>query len=417
MFSKWQWLLVQFSRALWVRATAFAILAVATSLLAIIGQRWLPPDIPVSIGAEAVDTILNVLASSMLAVTTFSLSVMVSAYSAATTNVTPRATRLLMQDTTTQNVLATFIGSFLFSLVGLVALSTGAYGEGGRVILFLVTLVVIVIIVVTILRWIEHLSRLGRVGETTDRVEQATCAAIIQRAANPALGGKPFSPDQPIPDQALPVYPTLVGYIQHVDVEALAQWAEQNDAEIYLTALPGGFVHPARPVAWLIGATDDDASSVREHFTVDDERSFDQDPRFGLVVLSEIASRALSPAVNDPGTAIDVIGRAVRVLHHWHTQRGEADDTVRWPRIRVPLLDEREFFDDLFNPIARDGAALLEVQIRLQKAFEVLASYGGSFRASARLHARLALARAEQALALERDRAELQELARWMEQD
>ena len=79
MFSKWQWLLVQFSRALWVRATAFAILAVATSLLAIIGQRWLPPDIPVSIGAEAVDTILNVLASSMLAVTTFSLSVMVRA--------------------------------------------------------------------------------------------------------------------------------------------------------------------------------------------------------------------------------------------------------------------------------------------------------------------------------------------------
>ncbi|KAF0808445.1 hypothetical protein A6D6_00154 [Alcanivorax xiamenensis] len=417
MFSKWQWLLVQFSRALWVRATAFAILAVATSLLAIIGQRWLPTNLPVSVGAKSVDTILNVLASSMLAVTTFSLSVMVSAYGAATTNVTPRATRLLMQDTTTQNVLATFIGSFLFSLVGLVALSTGAYGEGGRVILFLVTLVVIVIIVVTILRWIEHLSRLGRVGETTDRVEQATRAAIVQRATNPALGGKPWSPEQSIPDQALPVYPTLVGYIQHVDVEALAQWAEQNNAEIYLTALPGRFVHPARPIAWLIGATGDDASSVRDHFTVDDERSFDQDPRFGLVVLSEIASRALSPAVNDPGTAIDVIGRAVRVLHHWHTQRNEADETVRWPRIRVPLLNEREFFDDLFNPIARDGAALLEVQIRLQKAFMALASHGGAFRASARLHAGLALARAEQALTLERDREELRTLARWLEQD
>lgn len=65
------------------------------------------------VGAEAVDNILNILASSMLAVTTFSLSIMVTAYGSATTNVTPRATRLVVEDVTTQNVLATFIGSFL----------------------------------------------------------------------------------------------------------------------------------------------------------------------------------------------------------------------------------------------------------------------------------------------------------------
>jgi uncharacterized membrane protein len=43
-------------------------------------------------------------------------------------------------------------------------------------------------------------------------------------------------------------------------------------------------------------------------------RSFAQDPRFCLSVMAEIACRALSPAVNDPGTAIDVIGRGVRIL-------------------------------------------------------------------------------------------------------
>ncbi|WP_305804424.1 DUF2254 family protein [Stenotrophomonas sp. YIM B06876] len=41
------------------------------------------------------------------------------------------------------------------------------------------------------------------------------------------------------------------------------------------------------------------------------QRSLDQDPRFGLLVLGEVASRALSPAINNPCTAIDVIGRAV----------------------------------------------------------------------------------------------------------
>ena len=62
----------------------------------------------------------------MLAVTTFSLNVMTSAYGSAANNVTPRATRLLREDPVTQNVLSTFIGSFLFSIVGIVVLKTGA---------------------------------------------------------------------------------------------------------------------------------------------------------------------------------------------------------------------------------------------------------------------------------------------------
>lgn len=74
----------------------------------------IPESVSVKVGAEAVDNILNILASSMLAVTTFSLSIMVTAYGSATTNVTPRATRLVVEDVTTQNVLATFIGSFIF---------------------------------------------------------------------------------------------------------------------------------------------------------------------------------------------------------------------------------------------------------------------------------------------------------------
>ena len=168
MISKWQWLLAQLTRTLWIRATLYVVLALAAALLAVLIERLLPGPLPVDIGADAVDRILDILASSMLAVTTFSLSVMVAAYSTATSNVTPRATRLLMQDTTTQNVLGTFIGAFLFSLVGLVALSTGAYGESGRVVLFAITLLVIALIVVTILRWIDHLSRFGRVGDTTE---------------------------------------------------------------------------------------------------------------------------------------------------------------------------------------------------------------------------------------------------------
>ena len=138
MISRWKWMLKQTIKKLWFRATLFAIVAIITALLSILFKSMIPESVSVKVGAEAVDNILNILASSMLAVTTFSLSIMVTAYGSATTNVTPRATRLVVEDVTTQNVLATFIGSFLFSLVGIIALNMGAYGERGRVILFIV---------------------------------------------------------------------------------------------------------------------------------------------------------------------------------------------------------------------------------------------------------------------------------------
>ncbi|WP_341706845.1 DUF2254 family protein, partial [Halopseudomonas sp.] len=73
MISKWQWLLAQLTRTLWVRASLYAVLAVAAALLAIVVQQLLPGPLPVTVGADAVDRILDILASSMLAVTTFSL--------------------------------------------------------------------------------------------------------------------------------------------------------------------------------------------------------------------------------------------------------------------------------------------------------------------------------------------------------
>jgi len=188
--SMWIWHFSHVSRRIWFRATLFSIVGVSTALLAIVVSPFIPDGLSGRIGADAVDNILAIIASSMLTVTTFSLSTMVSAYSAATSNVTPRATRLVMEDSTTQNVLATFVGSFLFSLVGIVALSTGASGEQGRLMLFIVTVCVIILIVITLLRWIDHLSRLGRVTETTRRVEEAIIKAIRAWRQNPNLGAR-----------------------------------------------------------------------------------------------------------------------------------------------------------------------------------------------------------------------------------
>ena len=76
-----QWLWLQARRRLWFRATAFSALAVATALVAIVAERYIPWELSDQIGAEAVSSLLNIIAASMLSVTIFSLSTLVAALS------------------------------------------------------------------------------------------------------------------------------------------------------------------------------------------------------------------------------------------------------------------------------------------------------------------------------------------------
>ncbi len=408
--SRWLWMLKQMSRRLWVRATLLAILGVATALLAALIKPVIPASLPGRIGANSVGGILTIIASSMLTVTTFSLNVMTSAYGAASSSVTPRATKLLMEDSTTQNVLSTFIGSFLFSIVGLVVLQTGAYGEQGRVVLFIVTIGVIALIVLSLLRWIDHLTRLGRVGETTMAVEETARRALAARLADPYLGGnKLHDPQKHIPEGAVALTSDIIGYVQHIDMGALSAVAEESKAEIYLTVNPGAFAYPYTTLAWILpdaADTEIPMEALRKAFSLDSVRTFDQDPRFGLVVLSEIASRALSPAVNDPGTAIDVVSRITRLMALWATggEQGEEKE-IKHPRLHVPALKTMDMLEDGFLPIARYGAGMVEVQVKLQKGLYALSQLGDEeFRAAAKRYAHLCLDHAQAALSQDADR-------------
>ncbi len=371
--SKWQWLLTKITRKLWFRTSLFALLAIATALISVVLNKFvvLPPAINVSY--ELLNNILNILATSMLAVTTFSLNIMVSAYSAASEGVTPRATKLLMEDSTTQNALATFLGSFLFSLVGIIALGIDAYHEQARIYLFIVTMIVIVMIILTLLRWIQHLSVLGRVSETTSKVERALLSAIQIRGNEPWLGARPWSHPEHKPRGSKPISNQKIGYLQHIDMHHLNGIAEDNQCTIYIERQPGSFVYQGQPLAWVCGEMSQE-SDILTAFTIRTERTFDQDPRFGLVVLTEIASRALSPAVNDSGTAIDVIGRSVRALSLWGELISQRPIKTHFPNLFIPSLSCQDLFDDVFVPIAHDGAAQFQVQIRLQKALLALST-------------------------------------------
>lgn len=412
MLARWQWQLGRYFHLMWVRATLFSVAGVAAALVALVVKPWVPEDLALTVGADAVDKILTITASSMLAVTTFSLSAVIAAYGSASASATPRATKLLMQDSSTQNMLATFIGSFLFSVVGIIALSTGLYGAKGRVVMFFVSLLMIVLIVYTLLLWINHLIKFGRLGEVTERLEETTAKALEERRLRPYLGGQALWRKEDIPSDAFAVCSPLTGYVQLVDMLALGKLASEEGRSIYVVAPPGTFVYPGMPLAYCHGFTEDMQEQVLPWFKLGYQRSFEQDPRFGVQVLTEVASRGLSSAVNDLGTPIDIIGRGVRLFHRFACgERGNAPTEGSCIRVYVTPLQDDDLFDDFFRPIARDGASLIEIILRLVKALHMLAKLAPErYLRPAQRQARIVLAYAKHGLHLEEEIAQVQGL-------
>lgn len=415
MFSRQFWFLKRMARRLWVTATLYCLFGVVSALAAIWLAPYLPEELPRSFGASAVDSILTIIASSMLAVTTFSLTTLVSATNAAASGATPRATSLLLEDRTAQRALSTFLGAFLFSLIGLIALNTELYGERGRFLLFIATLIMVALIVVTLLRWIDHLAGLGRVGETISRVEEAARKAFKAHRSAPNLGAKPW--EEPGPG-AIDIFHPRVGYLQQLNVAAIDQIAEELDAIVYVMRRPGSQCDPSHPVARVVlkdksqTLPEDLPDRLNRTLSIADRRSFEQDPRFGLIALSEIGSKALSPGINDPGTAIDVLATLTRLMA---VEPEQGDQTIHYPRVHLVPLSEDDLIEAAFMPISRDGAGLLEVGIRLQKSLSAIsarASHPG--KNAAQCMAASALARAMAALDFEEDRTRLQQEHQWL---
>ena len=189
----------------------------------------------------------------------------------------------------------------------------------------------------------------------------------------------------------------------------LSRLLTEDPRHVYLVAQPGSFIHPSMPVLYLSqGQGPLISKDLLDTIIVSDVRSFSQDPRFCLSVMAEIACRALSPAVNDPGTAIDVIGRGVRVLSAY--AQNKSDETeVTYPSIHVAPLQNRELLEDFFLPIARDGAGMSEIQRRVLKGLSMLgSSWPREFEDAAHILAREILEYVNRAAHTDSDKARIQ---------
>lgn len=399
---------------LWFRPATFGL----ASLVGVFAAGWIDgsgiieflPDI----GRDTVVTLLSILAASMLVIATFAVGSMVSAYASAASSGTPRTLTLVLRDDVSQTAHSTFVGAFIFSVVARVALEEGYFEGTGYFMIFVEAMAVFAMVIVVFVYWVDSVARLGLLGPVIDRAETATSVVLKNWRDTPHLGGVPVSPNFHA-DQTLRA--CRVGYLQEINVKDLQAWAVEHDARVRIVALPGDFMASGTQLAWLSfgqkGLPKQWETDLLSFFSIDQDRVFDQDPRYGFVVLSEIAKRALSPAVNDPGTAIKVVGTMVRLLDLWcQPPDPESKETPVCDRVEVPDMSVDGLLNDAFQGIGRDAAGIVEAAVALQRCLKILANCGNVEVASAaRYQSRVALARSEKAMALREDLMAVQSAA------
>ena len=410
MFARLRWTIKKWMRRLWVRVTFIAMLGAASALVAQLLAPFVPPDLAWKMGADSVGQILTILASSLLAIATFSLSTLISSYNAAASSTTPRITKLLRQDSSAQNALGTFVGGFLFSLAGIIGMGAGLYNDSGKLVLFVVTLIVVGWLVTTFLRWIHMLPSLGRVEESISLITATAKDSMEKRHQSPFLGGQSASDAQ---RGRYGVKANCSGYIAAIDVPTLEASAKAMESPVYLAVSPGSWVYSGSALLSVDVLPDEQSlSRLRQSFLVEPFRSHEQDPRYGLVVLAEIGMKALSPGVNDPGTAIQVLAMQEQVLAIWARRHLEELPEAKYPHVFVPGLASADLFEDAFSGIARYGAGDFSVMLRLQKTLLGLFEQGdASFRKAAREQSALALKRCAKTDLLAEDLSRIEAVA------
>jgi uncharacterized membrane protein len=177
----------------------------------------------------------------------------------------------------------------------------------------------------------------------------------------------------------LVVRSTAPGAIQAIDVNALAAWARQHDCLIAVRHAIGDFV-PAG--SELIEAYGGNAAGpraerkLRGKIVLDSERTIEQDPAFAIRIMVDIADKALSPAVNDPTTAVQVLNHLGDVLR----LIGKIDlSHSRWqnndPTRRGLVIPVRRWEDYLIlgvTEIREYGSSSIQVMRRMRAMLEEL---------------------------------------------
>jgi uncharacterized membrane protein len=295
--------------SLWVLPTASTILALVLGLL--LSRVKVGPGSPLAFQGTADDAraLLIGISSTMVTVIALLLGLAVVALQLSSTQFSPRLLRNFLRDRPNQIVLSVFVGTFAFAAGGLFDVGVSAGHRIDEFPRFAVTVAIALLFVslALLVFFADHLAHSIQVDHILRVVERNTLPVIRNLPTTAALPA--------VPEHAVAVPTRQSGYVQFVNVEKLLAAAATQRVNVCLRPWVGEHVVAGMPLAWVwpaapeapVPAAESLAGPLHAAVRIGFERTLEQDPGLGLRQLIDPACKALSPAVNDPYTAIQAI--------------------------------------------------------------------------------------------------------------
>jgi uncharacterized membrane protein len=302
---------------LWLPATPYLAAALALGLLV---PSTGPTSTPASPMASAsVLAILTSVASGMMALTGIVFSVIFLAIQFGASTYSPRLTNELTRRPVLAHALGVFSGTFLYSVVAIHTVDrTGGTGVARIVVwIALAWLLASVVLLVVVVAWPQRMTLAHVLDEFGHKGSDAV-ARLFQPLGDGEDGAR-SSEDRTVPAGAAVTqeieHRGRVSYFQACKEDVLVEAARRAGGVIVVLRAPGDPLAPGATVAVVVGAERAvSARLVRRGLTVGRARRLEHDPAYALRLLVDVAIRALSPAINDPTTAVEALDEIEQLL-------------------------------------------------------------------------------------------------------
>ena len=344
-------------------------------------SAWIPSTLfPSHEDPGVAQVILSSIATSIMTVVSIVFAILLMTLTLASTQFSPRILVGFVRDRTTQGTLGVFLGTFAYCMAALpaarslpqpfapVATVTGA-------------MVLALVCVGWLIYFINHISHSISVNHIVDRIARETELVIDEFMPYPR---GPFQvPDRSEPSPAehgTPILNHQSGYIRYIDINRLVALAKSYQICVHVVRRAGQFVPAGVPLMRVSKperVPADRALHLIAAFDIGPARTMQQDVEFGIIQIVDIALRAMSPAVNDPSTAISCVDQLSRIMIVWLSRIPPPSHYYAPPhvlRLFVPWIRFDGLLDTGFEQIRHYAAADIAVSSRLIRAFDDIAS-------------------------------------------
>jgi uncharacterized membrane protein len=350
----------------------YAAAAVALGMfLPRLEARFLP-DLTAGVSPGTAIAMLSAIASGMLPLTglVFSLAFVMLQFSA--TAYSPRLVAWLAGSGLMRHSFGIFTATFLYSLAALAWIDRGGDGR----VPVLTTWAAIALLLASMVVFIGLVERLGMLQISrilTYAGDQAR--AVIARdytpldAAQGEADAATAAVELPAVSQEL-LHRGGPAAIQAIDVRGSVALAEREQAIVALACAVGDTLVDGMPLLRVHGAPRPiPERRLRRLVQLGDERTFEQDPKYAIRILVDIAIKALSPAINDPTTAVQALDQIEDLLLRLGRCRlsvGRASDASGRLRLVAPAPSWEDFLVLAFDEIRFCGANSIQVMRRMR---------------------------------------------------